>query len=200
MPDETLFDFSYFPELTTNRLRLREITPADRDAIFAIFGDAETSRFLDDYTLSDPSEALEIIDWVGHIFEAQNGLRWGITLQDDASALIGTCGYNVWYRPEADGSPSRFGVKADIGYDLNKAYWRQGIMTEALQTMLRFGFERMALHRVEAQVEAGNVASGSLLGTLGFQREGLLRDFGYWRGSYQDVQLFALLRHETDLG
>jgi ribosomal-protein-alanine N-acetyltransferase len=168
--------------------------------VYAIFGDAETSRYLDDDTLTKPDEALEIIDWVGQIFADKRGLRWGITIKNVDAGLIGTCGFNVWYPPLPNGSPGREGVKADIGYDLARPYWRQGIMSEALHAMLDFGFTQMALHRIEAQVEPGNVASAALLNKLGFQREGLLRDYGYWRGSYQDIQLFSLLRRDWKIG
>lgn len=193
------FDFSTFPQLETERLLLREVTRADRDAVFAIFGDPVTSRYLDDYTLKEPDEALKIIDWIAEIFQNKRGLRWGITLKGGDGALIGTCGYNTWYQPNAQGEPGYEGIKADIGYDLNRAYWRQGIMTEALSEMLRFGFLRMALNRVEAYIEPGNAASEATLKKLGFQYEGLLRQSGYWRGAYQDGQLFSLLREESDL-
>lgn len=194
-----LFDFSAFPQIETSRLLLREIVPADQDAIFTIFGDAETARYLDDDVLTEPEQAVEIIDWVAGIFKQKYGLRWGITLKGDPDSLIGTCGYNVWHRPGAGGEIPRSGVKGIIGYDLVRGHWRQGIMTEALTAMLRFGFDRMALNRIEAEVEPGNVASETLLRKLGFRLEGTLRESGYWRGGYQDLQMFSLLRRESDL-
>ncbi len=69
-------------------------------------------------------------------------------------------------------------------------------MTEALEAMLRFGFDAMSLNRIEADVTVGNDASVRVLEKLGFQREGLLRQRGYWKGSYHDLWLFSLLRDE----
>ena len=62
-----------------------------------------------------------------------------------------------------------------LGYDLARPHWNRGIMTEALTAVLPFGFEKMALNRIEALVITGNEASYRLLARLGFQQEGTLR-------------------------
>ena len=49
------------------------------------------------------------------------------------------------------------------------------------------------LHRIEATVTPGNVASVALLTRHGFRSEGLLRGHGYWKGGFQDVEMFARL-------
>jgi len=80
--------------------------------------------------------------------------------------IIGTCGYTRWNQE------NRFAL---LGYDLARDCWRRGLMSEAVAAVLRFGFEHMALHRVEATVVTGNTASATLLGRAGFEREGVLR-------------------------
>jgi ribosomal-protein-alanine N-acetyltransferase len=81
-----------------------------------------------------------------------------------------------------------------LGYDLARPYWRGGLMSEAVAAVLRAGFERMALHRVEATVMTGNIASATLLGRAGFQCEGTLRERALQRGAFRDVQMFAITR------
>jgi RimJ/RimL family protein N-acetyltransferase len=71
-----------------------------------------------------------------------------------------------------------------IGYDLARLYWKQGIMTEAIEALLRFGFEVRNLHRIEARVRRGNEASMRLLRRLGFQEEGLLRECLFLNNSF----------------
>lgn len=71
-------------------------------------------------------------------------------------------------------------AEAEIGYDLGKAYWRQGFMQEALQAIISFGFETMRLKRIEAEVEPANGRSIGLLRKLGFRMEPAQRNGLLW--------------------
>ena len=75
---------------------------------------------------------------------------WGIVLKDDG-AFIGTCGVDVGYAPEH--------ARAELGYVLSREHWGKGLMPEAARAVIRFGFERMSLNRVEARCIAENTAS-----------------------------------------
>jgi ribosomal-protein-alanine N-acetyltransferase len=55
----------------------------------------------------------------------------------------------------------------------------------------------MPVHRIEALVIPDNGGSIRVLEKLGFDREGVRREFGFWKGRYQDVYLYALLNHDT---
>jgi ribosomal-protein-alanine N-acetyltransferase len=83
-----------------------------------------------------------------------------------------------------------------MGYDLWPDYWGQGLMPEALRALLRYGFEVMELNRVEATTHTENQRSMRVLEKLGFQREGVLRDYYCREGMYNDQVLFSLLRRE----
>jgi len=101
--------------------------------------------------------------------------------------IIGTCGFNFWNK-QYSSSP--------LGYDLLPSYWNKGIITEAVKEILRFGFEEMKLNRVQAITFPENVASTRVLEKLGFQNEGTLREWGYFKGRFQDVYCHSLLRRE----
>lgn len=185
-----LFDFAEMPRLQTERLILREVRPSgDLDAMFALFGDPDVARFTDTGPFSDVDDAQEVIDWISRIFEQRRGLRWALALADNEEQMIGTCGYNHWDPSNNSGG---------IGYDLAKDHWGKGLMTEALQPVIRFGFERMGLNRIEADVTVGNDASARVLQKLGFTEEGLLRQRGFWKGRYHDLRMFGLLRGDWD--
>ena len=64
---------------------------------------------------------------------------------------------------------------ATIGYWLGESYWRQGYGSEALKSILYFGFKKLKLRRLEAGVFVGNPSSGKLLEKYGFKREGIKR-------------------------
>jgi ribosomal-protein-alanine N-acetyltransferase len=67
-------------------------------------------------------------------------------------------------------------------------------MGQILPAMLDFGFGPLDLHRVEALVTPGNERSCAVLARHGFEREGLLRGYGFWRERFWDQILFSRLR------
>jgi ribosomal-protein-alanine N-acetyltransferase len=83
-----------------------------------------------------------------------------------------------------------------MGYDLAAPHRRQGIMTEAMEAAIDYGFGSMGLNRIEALVDPGNTASIRLLLRLGFSQEGVLREYTHFRGKFVDDVCFSLLRRE----
>ena len=69
-------------------------------------------------------------------------------------------------------------------------------MTEAISTILTYGFTELGLHRIEAIPLGGNTASKSLLLKLGFKYEGNLRQRHFFREHFEDQLYFGLLREE----
>jgi ribosomal-protein-alanine N-acetyltransferase len=62
--------------------------------------------------------------------------------------------------------------------------------------LLKYAFEVLDLHRIEADVDPRNAASIKTLERLGFQREGYLRERWQINGQIQDAFFYGLLRHE----
>ena len=178
--------FDAFPQIETERCVLREIQMSDAEAVFACFNDDEVTRFYDQPTFIEVEQAEKLIMHMRQGFRDRRSIRWGIARKED-NWLMGTCGYNGW---------NRFAHKTGIGYELAQPYWQQGVMTEVLTAVLNFGFRRMKLNRVEALVMPGNVGSEKVLTKLGFHREGLLRQYAYFKEQFYDLQIFALLRQE----
>ena len=179
--------FRAFPRLETERLVLRRLRASDAGSLYAIMSDEEVARFYDDDAFTDLSQAREQIEaWAGG-YEAGRSIRWGIS-RKGAETIIGTCGYYGLHR---------WHMRAGIGYELARPYWRQGIMTEALQAIIGFGFSECGLKRIQALVMPGNEASEGLLGKLGFQVEGVLREYENWGQKGQvDLSIYSLLRRE----
>lgn len=183
-----VFAFASVPVLGTERLTLRAIDPeGDLQALFDLFADERVALSTDTGPFTEMWEAQQVMDWFSAIFTSQQGLRWAITLRDGDGALIGTCGFNIW---------SRRNNSAEIGYDLMPDFWGRGIAPEAVGAMIEWGFEHMALNRIQADVMVDNGASARVLEKLGFKEEGLQRQGGYWRGEYHDLRYFGLLRED----
>jgi ribosomal-protein-alanine N-acetyltransferase len=181
-----LFNFTVFPTLETERLILREMIPADAEAIFRIRGDYEVTKYNIGTAYDRLEQAADLIAAMAQAYREEKEVRWGITLKSD-DTVIGMVGYNYWIRRDARGS---------VGYDLARAYWGQGIMTEALRAVVTFGFRRMDLNRIEADADARNPASARVLAKVGFRQEGLQREQFYEDSSFNDLVLFALLRKD----
>lgn len=89
----------------------------------------------------------------------------------------------------------RHGVaqSGQIGYWIGEAFAGKGLMQESLRLLLRYAFDTMRLHRVEAACIPDNVRSMRVLEKAGFQREGLLRSYLLINGSWQDHYLYAII-------
>ena len=179
-----------FPVLTTDRLLLREFSLEDVPAVFAMLSHKDINAWLETDPMQTIQEAEGRVRGRMGLFKDKMGFRWAIAQRSNPGRVIGSCGYF---------SVRRGTATVETGYELHPDFWRQGFMTEALQAMIDFSFgpqDLMPVHRIEALVSPGNTGSIQLLAKLGFSREGLRREFGFWKGCYQDVYMYALLNHK----
>jgi len=179
-----------FPVLETRRLALREFCASDAPAILNMFSQEAVTRYHNVETMQSMEEAVRLVQARQSLFGRGLGLRWAIALRARPDTVIGSCGfYNV----------NKGFRSVEIGYDLHPAHWRQGIMSEALTALVEFGFGgglHFPLNRIEALIALGNEASVGLLKKLGFQEEGIRREYGYWKNQFHDLRCLALLRRD----
>jgi len=178
--------FTQLPILTTERLVLREVRPEDAEAIFATLGDEAVMEFMGNPTHQSLEESKLYVRQLQSWYRERVLVRWMITLKGE-NRYIGSCGLHRF-----DFESNR----AEAGYELNRAYWHRGIMTEAMSAMLTHAFKEVKLHRVEAITDVPNGRSQGLLRKLGFTYEGTLRQRFYFNNEYIDEVFFGLLRHE----
>lgn len=180
------YDFLIFPTLETERLVLRQVHMADADDVFALRGDYAVTKlnFGSNYRSAD--EARRLIVRMQDGFDTASHMRFGITLRGE-DRVIGLIGFNSF----------AFGDRrSSVGFDLRQSHWGQGIMPEALNAVLGFGFERIGLNRIEADCSIMNVASQRVLQKCGFSYEGRQREQYFYDGIYYDLLLWGLLRRE----
>ena len=72
----------------------------------------------------------------------------------------------------------------------------QGYMTEAIQLMLRYAFKQLRLHRLEANIQPGNIASIALVRRAGFVREGYSRRYLKICGQWRDHERWAIIAED----
>ncbi|MHB8087075.1 MAG: GNAT family N-acetyltransferase [Anaerolineaceae bacterium] len=173
------------PTLKTPRLCLREISKSDVNDIYAIFSDRNVTKFYDVSTMRKVKSAEKLIDWWSKRFQKKKALRWGITMPAISDRIIGTCGFS-----ELDFIA---GV-AEIGVDIARLHWHQGIMKEALSAVLNYGFTTLNLSRIKTWIMAENVYSIAGVKSLGFRNINETHSV-FWQGKTHDIVYFVLDRN-----
>jgi len=112
-----------------------------------------------------------------------------IFLKSNLENVIGTIGL---FNPNA-GIPM-----LEIAFDMNPAFWRRGLATEACEAMSNYAFKNFPIHRLQARCVPENRGSVRVLEKLGFKYEGILRKVMWHRGPW-DIQYFSKLREEWDI-
>ncbi len=153
-PGQAQRRFKAFPVLTSDRLVLREILEDDAPSIVDIsFYDAKAAK--------NEREAKAMLRKINADVARGESIHWGVTLKT-GGGVIGTCGF---YRG--------FGEhRGEIGYVLKEAYRGQGIMTEALEQVIGYGFEHLALCEIIAYTDEDNVKSAGVLIRSNFEAVG----------------------------
>jgi ribosomal-protein-alanine N-acetyltransferase len=82
---------------------------------------------------------------------------------------------------------------AYMGYYMGAQYAGQGYMTEAIQLVLRYAFEHLKLHRLEANIQPENIASIALARRAGFVREGYSERYLKICGRWRDHERWAII-------
>jgi ribosomal-protein-alanine N-acetyltransferase len=169
-PIDRLARVPVFPELSTPRLRLRQLTRADAPWYRAHFSDPAIVHGTGFPALADLAAAeAELTTYVLDLFDARTGLRWGL-VPVGGEELIGSAGLFRWQdAPEP---------AAEVGYDLVPEWWGRGLATEALGAICAYAFGTLGLHRLDAFVLDGNDRSRRTLERAGFRHVGLLSAHG----------------------
>ena len=87
--------------------------------------------------------------------------------------------------------------RAEIGYWLAKAYWGQGIMTDAVRAFVEYAFNELELVRLTAHVFELNIGSARVLEKNGFKLEGRFRKHFQKDGKLLDARLYGLLKDDS---
>ena len=151
--------------LETGRLILRHQVLDDLDSLYALYCDPDITKYIPDAPRSY-EEAREELKWHmnGHPKHPELGL-WA-TIHKETGQFIGRCGLLPW---TIDGQD-----EVEVAYLISKAYWGQGLGTEASQAILNYGFEKLNLSRLICLIDRENLASIKVAEKIGmaFEKEG----------------------------
>ena len=179
-------NFAPFPNLETERLFLRRVATEDINEIFLLRSNKETMKFIPRPLVKTEEDTMAHIALIDSKIEANEGINWAITLKNKPK-LIGIIGH---YRIKPEN------YRAEIGYMLLPEYHGKGIITEAIREVVKYGFEKMKLHSIEAIIDPKNYASEKVLQKNGFVKEAHLIENEYYEGRFLDTVIYSKLNKD----
>jgi len=162
----------------------------DLDELFTLHSDAEVTRYVPHMHWTTRADADA---WFARLLERrekQSAVQCVIVRRATANATEAVIGTAVLFNFEVASG------LAEIGYLLGREHWGKGYAAEAVTAFVEFSLATLNVRRLEATVDARNVASNKLLERLGFVLEGVLRERWLAAGELQNINLHALLRRE----
>ncbi len=177
-------NFTPFPVLETENLILRQISPDDDHEVFEIRSNPETMKFIPRPLAETIEDAQKFILECNTSIEKNDLINWAIAKKED-NKLIGMIGF---FRMQ----PENF--RGEVGYILNPNFHGKGIMKEALEKALHYGFEVLNFHSVEAVIDPRNSASERILQKTGFAKEAHFKENFFYKEEFLDTVIYSLLK------
>lgn len=175
------------PDISTDRLLINDLTPADAPALFNYRSHAEVALFQSWLPDSVDDARAFIVRNVSTPFN-QNDSWYQLAIRSAATGeLLGDLGVHF----VADD-----GQQVEIGFTIAPAHQRQRFGTLAVVALLDYLFTALKKHRVFASVDPRNEASMALLKRVGMRQEAHFRQSLFWKGQWVDDVVFGLLRSE----
>jgi [ribosomal protein S5]-alanine N-acetyltransferase len=159
------------PILETERLILRRLMMDDLDDLFPLYRDREIRRYFPDGTRTY-DETREELAWIIDVYYGQYGYGLWATIHKPTGAFIGRCGLIPWKFDER--------LEVEVAYLLDKAYWGQGLATEAARAIVRYAFEQLKLSRLICLIDPDNEASRRVAQKIGMslERDDFVDEYG----------------------
>lgn len=171
------------PSLVSARLDLRPVTADDAGLIHRFNADPVALEHIARDPYTDPRQGEGKAEDFVDAMRTRAALWWVFEVRDTGEGA----GYGGLF------SFDRAVPSAEIGYGLLPDHWGCGYAGEAVEAMVRFGLDELALHRIHARVHPGNEASERILLKLGFEKEGVLRHVERARGRWFDMAVYGLV-------
>jgi ribosomal-protein-alanine N-acetyltransferase len=172
--------------LETERLHLRPFVLSDANAIYSLCSDIEVARTTllipHPYPI-DAAESAIISNQAAQL----NGTRYAFAIENRInSCLMGSISLII----------DKQHKRAELAYWIGKAYWGNGIATEAAKHIIQFGFETVQLQRIWAAAMTKNMNSIRVLIKVNMQFEGTFRQHVLKWNNYEDIAFYGILKTE----
>ena len=177
-------NFNPFPILETERLVLRRVDNNDVNQVFSLRSNAETMKYIPRPLVTNNEEALAHIALLDSGIEKNEAINWAITFKGE-NKLLGIIGF---YRTKFED------FRSEIGYMLLSENHGKGIASEAVEIAMKYGFNEMNLHSIEAVIDPRNSASERVLQKNGFIKEGHFKENAFFNGEFLDSVIYSKIK------
>ena len=161
------FNFTDFPNLKTERLSIRQASFDDIEAVFDLRSSEEINKFVETKRVRNFDEAKDFIQLCNELYKKKDRVFW---LMEFENKVIGSI---IYHRISLEKK------YAEIGCKLRPEFYRKGLMSEALNVVLQFGFKEIGLKTIEAFTHKNNIPSIALLKKYNFIFQSKKRDENY---------------------
>ena len=182
----TAVDPPWYP-IRTPRLLIRDFRLEDVEDAHLYGSDPEVARYMP-WGPNSPEETAAVMARSLNEQATWPRLDHGFAIQHLASERV--IGAIALHLRDLEGRA------VEMGYCLNRSFWRQGLVTEAARAMLAVAFETLGLRRVFATCDVRNVGAYAVMEKLGMRREGAFRQDRIVKGTPRDTYLYAILADE----
>ena len=184
MEKRDLLRFKNIPVIRTERLCLRRMKKGDLYDIFKYTSDPEVPKYLLWHPHESLSDTRRYLSRVSRLYRRGRFYDWGVEYE---GRIIGTVGFTrLDHRND----------KGEIGYVISREFWRRGIASEAVAAVVKYGFETLALNRIEARFMPENTGSLAVAEHCGLTLEGTMKELLLVKGDYRDISVAAITAEE----
>ena len=174
-------------KLETERLVLRRLTVSDADAMYRNWAsDPEVTRFLTWPAHTNAEVTKYVLGTWLPLYENKDYYHWAITLKENGDEPIGTI----------HGLVNDDLNQITVGYCLGRAWWHRGIMSEALQAVIDFFFDRVRPNSICSFHDPNNPHSGMVMKHCGMKYEGTRRASDRNNTGICDISWYSILQSE----
>lgn len=171
-------------QLSGSQVFLREFGADDLDAVMTVVGDDRVTESLSFDTRSREL-ATGMLNGIMSRAKQEPRNEYYLAINTSENGLVGFARLGL------------SGVQAaKLGGAVAADYWGRGYATDAVRTLMDFGFRELKLHRISAAMGPDNTASIAIVGRLGMTYEGRIRDHVYTNGQWRDSLLYSVLANE----
>lgn len=169
-------------------LYFKPISETELEPLFALWSCPSVGKYMNTELYTTLDEVRTMIRYFQQAPEVIGSSRYAIYY---GNTVIGSCGFDHY---------SKWDHRIEIGYELLKTWWGQGLGSEVVRQMVRYARRELNCHRIEALVHPKNRRSIALLKHQGFIEEACLHDYEkIAEGEFSDILLFAKICDEEEM-
>jgi len=171
------------PSIYTDNLVLRPFELSDAARVQLLAGHSQIAEMTEN--IPHPYKDGLAERWIESLYPGWKERRCATfaICPTNTSELFGCCGLQL----------SMEHRRASLGYWIGVEHWNKGRCTEAAKAVVAFGFEKLALHRIQATHLSKNPASGAVMRKIGMTHEATMLDYVFKNDRYENMELYSIL-------